>query len=52
MKGSEIIELLSMENSPKPCRIMYFSDAVQFIKVSLHFNYKSRFKGCKGRKKK
>lgn len=52
MKESKIIEFLSMANSPKPCRIMYFSDAVQFIKVSLHFNYKSRFKGYKGHRKK
>lgn len=48
MKESKIIELLSMANSPKPCRIMYFSHAVQFIKVSLHFNYKSRFRASKG----
>lgn len=52
MKECKIIELLSMANSPKPCRIMNFSDAVQFIKVSLHFNYTSRFKGCKGHRKK
>lgn len=52
MKESKIIELLSLANSPKPSRIMYFSDVVQFIKVSLHFNYKNRFKGCKGHRKK
>lgn len=52
MRESKIIELLSMANSPKPCRIIYFSRALQFIKVSLHFNYKSRFRAFKGHREK